>query len=56
MRSQELILRLVGRTMRFAMEIKSTKQFIAFIVAFVMAGAAWLWGSAKVINRLIRRR
>lgn len=56
MRSQELILRLVGRTMRFAMEIKSTKQFVAFLASFMAAGAAWLWASWKVIERMVKRK
>lgn len=37
------------------MEIKSTKQFIAFIVGFMAAGSAWLWASWKVIDKIVRK-
>lgn len=38
------------------MEIKSTKQFVAFLASFMAAGAAWLWASAKVIDKIVRGR
>jgi hypothetical protein len=38
------------------MEIKSTRQFWAFIVGFMAAGSAWLWASWKVIERIVKRR
>lgn len=38
------------------MEIRSGKQFFAFIVGFMAAGSAWLWASWKVIERIVKRR
>ena len=37
-------------------ELRSGKQFFAFLLSFIAAGAAWLWASAKVINRIMRGR
>lgn len=38
------------------MEIRSTKQFLAFILTVLAAGAAWLWVCWRGIERIIRGR
>lgn len=38
------------------MEIKSAKGFVGFLATFLAAGAAWLWASAKVIDKIVRGR
>ena len=37
-------------------EIRSAKQFVAFLLGFMAAGGAWLWASWKVIERIVKRR
>lgn len=37
-------------------EIRSAKQFFAFIVGFMAAGIAWLAMAYKIIERVVRRR
>jgi hypothetical protein len=37
-------------------EIRSAKQFIAFIVGFILSGAAWLAVCNRWINLILKRR
>ena len=37
------------------MEIRSGKEFFAFLISFLAAGAAWLVVAYRIIERIVKR-